>query len=91
MNNNVGGLSGNNSNGSNNKVNSNSKGNESNNQNTTSNANNNNNNNNDEMCLDIDLIEETYNDASKMYIEVSSNRHNKQLLLSPHSPFVMNK
>ncbi|EAS07453.2 Myb-like DNA-binding domain protein (macronuclear) [Tetrahymena thermophila SB210] len=96
LNNNVGGLSSNSQNGYNNKAQNNSirqesNGNAAHNSNSNNNNNNNQNTNNDEMCLDIDLIEETYNDASKMYIEVSSNRHNKQLLLSPHSPFVMHK
>lgn len=43
------------------------------------------------MCLDIDLIEETYADASKMCMESTSNRYNKKLILSPHSPFMINK
>lgn len=40
------------------------------------------------MDLNLELIDETYNDIGKKYIETSSTK-NKLLTRSPNSPFVL--
>ena len=42
---------------------------------------------NNNLSLDLNLIGETYNDVSKQYLELESNK--RKFMVSPNSPFVL--